>query len=107
MGHGDSIALVDANYPAAAQATRLICARGFGLIDALQAVQSLLPLESASMPNAERPIHQKIQQCCKISVAPLPDSEFYSAVRGCFAIVATGAPELYGNVVLTKAAIGS
>lgn len=106
MGHGDSIALVDANYPATAQATRLVCARGHGLIDLLEAVQTLLPLEAASMPNADRPIHQKIQQSCKISVAPLPETEFYNLVKGCYAIVATGAPELYANVVLTKAAIG-
>ncbi len=107
MGHGDQIALVDANYPAAAQATRLIRADGLGLVDMLSAVLSVMPIERAVMPDADRPIHKKIQQSCNISVEALGNTEFYSAVRESFATVATGEPALYGNVVLTKAAIGN
>ena len=40
MGHGDQIAIVDANYPAAAKAKRLIRADGHGLIDVLEAIMT-------------------------------------------------------------------
>ena len=46
MGHGDEIAIVDANFPAAAVARRLVRVDGAGAPAVLSAVLSLLPLDT-------------------------------------------------------------
>jgi L-fucose mutarotase len=43
MGHGDEIAIVDANFPAASLGPRLIELRGASSPDALDAVLTLFP----------------------------------------------------------------
>ena len=45
MGHGDEIAIVDANYPAVSNARRLVRIDGRAATDVLEAVLSLLPLD--------------------------------------------------------------
>ena len=45
MGHADEIAIVDANFPAAANAQRLIRAEGASAPRMIQAILSVLPLE--------------------------------------------------------------
>lgn len=45
MGHGDTIALIDANYPGT-RGRRLIELAGADIVQALRAVLSLLPLDS-------------------------------------------------------------
>ena len=45
MGPGDELAIVDANYPAAANARRLVRLDGIDATAALEAVLSLLPLD--------------------------------------------------------------
>src|SRR4051794_12837876 len=46
MGHGDELAIVDANFPAAAVAQRLVRLDGVDAPRALGAVLSVLPLDS-------------------------------------------------------------
>src|SRR5262245_40120181 len=46
MGHGDEIAVVDANYPAVTNARRLIRLDGIDAIAAVDAILSLMPLDS-------------------------------------------------------------
>jgi L-fucose mutarotase len=46
MGHGDEIAIVDANYPAATDARRLVRLPGADATDALRAILGLLPLDT-------------------------------------------------------------
>src|SRR6478609_5827696 len=45
MGHGDELALVDANFPAAASAKRLVRLDGIPATRVLTAVLSVLPLD--------------------------------------------------------------
>ena len=47
MGHGDEIALVDGNYPAAEHARRLIRADGIDLVTMLAAILKVMPVEEA------------------------------------------------------------
>ena len=47
MGHGDEIAFVDGNYPAAEHARRLIRADGIALEPMLRAVLGVFPVEAA------------------------------------------------------------
>ena len=45
MGHGDEIAIVDGNYPGVEHARRLVRLDGVGLIPALNAVLSVMPVD--------------------------------------------------------------
>jgi L-fucose mutarotase len=116
MGHGDEIALVDANYPAAEHARRLIRADGIGLLDMLRAVLPVMPIEAAfraaymNDPAQSAPIHRDIDALCagaaqKFSVTPLDGAQLYPRIKSAYAIVATGEGALYANVILRKAAL--
>lgn len=116
MGHGDEIALVDANYPAADHARRLIRADGIGLLDMLRAVLPVLPIEAGfraahmNDPSQRADIHRDIDALCagaaqNFSMMPLDGSHLYPRIKSAFAIVATGEGALYANVILRKAAL--
>jgi L-fucose mutarotase len=122
MGHGDEIALVDGNYPAADHARRLIRADGHALLPLLQAVLAVLPLDREAPggalfraalnndPAQAGPIHRAIDAACAaaapgIAVLPLPGAALYPRIRGAFAVVATSEPALYANVILRKGVI--
>src|SRR5258706_14466501 len=51
MGHGDEIVVADANFPAAANARRLVRIEGVAAPRVVQAIVSVLPLDEA-VPNA-------------------------------------------------------
>src|SRR5919112_3876929 len=68
MGHGDEIVIVDANFPAAAMARRLLRLDGLSATAVLDAVLSVMPLddfvpeaawrmEVVGDPEAEQPIY--------------------------------------------------
>jgi L-fucose mutarotase len=123
MGHGDEIALVDANYPAAAQARRLIRADGLELLDVLDAVLRVLPLDRAvpgaifraalnNDPAQAGPVHRQIDALCTervpgFVVTPLAGPDLYPRIGATFAIVATGEMQTYANVILRKGVIGA
>lgn len=116
MGHGDEIALVDGNYPAAEHARRLIRADGIDLLAMLGAILKVLPVEAAARasqdndPTRRGPVHERIDRMCvqdpqKITVRPLSGDELYPRIRSCFAIVATSEPQIFANVILRKGAL--
>ena len=124
MGHGDEIALVDGNYPAAAHCapgSRVIRCEGLALIPLLDAVLSVLPLDEdveapilhATVAGDGRsldPVHHEIRRICSAraahhKAAGLPGREFYERVQRTQIIVATGEPRLYANVILRKGVI--
>jgi L-fucose mutarotase len=117
MGHGDEIAIVDGNYPAAADARRLIRADGHGAAALLDAILSVMTLDdmvpqAAFVPqtDAPQPCHGNFQSIIEkyepgIKVVPLLGKSFYDRVKGSFAIVASSEAALYGNIVLRKGVI--
>lgn len=117
MGHGDTIALVDSNFPGAAFTTRLHRIPGVALAPVLDAVLSLLPLDGfipnpavtmqvVGDPEAIPDAVRDIVAVCDAHGAQPPDTlerfAFYEAAKACFAIVQTGERRSYGNVILTK-----
>lgn len=114
MGHGDEIALVDGNYPAADHARRLIRADGVTLLPLLQAVLQVLPVEQVMRsalnndPTQAGPVHNQIDgivaQAGQTAVALAGDA-LYPRVRSAYAVIATSEPALYANVILRKAAL--
>jgi L-fucose mutarotase len=116
MGHGDEIALVDGNYPAAEHARRLIRADGLALIPLLRAILKLLPVEAAyraalnNTPPQAAPIHLAMDATCAASgqsfeITPLAGEALYPRVRSAYALVATSEPALFANIILRKAAL--
>jgi L-fucose mutarotase len=121
MGHGDEIALVDANFPAVASARRLIRLDGVDGTAMLRAVLSVLPLDSfvdrpattmqvVGDPGAVPPtVADYIQELAAAgSVAPVDPIDrfaFYDRARAAFAIVITGEGRAYGNILLRKGVI--
>lgn len=119
-GHGSRIAIVDANYPhstAIAPRARIVHLNLTpGTVDALtvlRAVRSACAFEAAQAmapPDAEpRPeIHDAFESALGgLPLEPLPRHEFYAAVRSddVALVIATGESRLYGNVLLTMAAV--
>ncbi|ACB96434.1 RbsD/FucU family protein [Beijerinckia indica] len=126
MGHGDEIAIVDANYPAEAHARRCVRADGHDLPALLDALLSLMPLDRAVDEAVFRPVpagdakgleataalHSEYETLVAkhdpgIKVVPLKGAAFYDRVKGAYAIVASGERRLYGNIVLRKGVIHS
>jgi L-fucose mutarotase len=116
MGHGDEIALVDGNYPAAAHARRLIRADGILLMPMLRAILKIFPVEAAfraSLNNdaaQKGEIHHGIDELFltveqKFSVTPLSGDALYPRIGQAYAIIATSEPALFANVILRKAAL--
>ena len=122
MGHGDEIAIVDANFPAAACARRLLRAQGASAPQLLAAVLGLLPLDdfvdapmatmevvgaAAEVPAIVREFHGLAERAegRALPLAALQRDAFYARAREAFAIVQTGEMRLYGNVLLHKGVV--
>ena len=121
MGHGDEIALVDANYPAQAHAQRLVRADGHGLEAVLEAILTVMPLDEdvpapilrASLnndPAQSGPIHARIDALAArhgVTAQPLAGADLYPRIRAAHTIIATSESALFANVILRKGVIGS
>ncbi len=122
MGHGDEIVVVDANFPAASTAQRLIRLDGADSPRALAAILSVLPLDSfvddplktmqvvgdaKKTPEAVRDFAAVVRrtQGHKVALTPIERQAFYERARDAYAIVATGERRFYGNIIVTKGVI--
>ena len=122
MGHGDEIAIVDANFPADSMSQRLVRLDGLSATAVLDAVLSVLPLddfapeaawrmEVVGDPKAEQPIYGEFRaiiarhESSAVQLAALERFAFYERARTAYAIVATGEVRLYGNIILKKGVV--
>ena len=121
MGHGDEIAIVDANYPAEGAGPLVVRLDGLFATDVLDAVLTLMPLDTfvdepaigmevVGNPKRREPTHKDFDKLVKrhepsMQLTVLERFAFYDRVRGAFAIVQTGERRLYGNVLLKKGII--
>ena len=123
MGHGDEIAIVDSNFPAASIARRLVGMRGVETAEMVEAILSLLPLDrTVPCPATIMRVAEGVDIATTaiggiraaldrttggVGVAELERFEFYERARKAFAIVSTGERRLYGNVLLMAGALAS
>jgi L-fucose mutarotase len=125
MGHGDEIAIADANFPARAIARpgRLIRTDGIDAPRMVRAIVSILPLDdfvpaaAFRMAVVDRPdgvpaIAGDFKAALKSggydgAVEALERFAFYERAKNAFAVVATGETRLYGNLILKKGVIRS
>lgn len=119
MGHGDEVAIVDANFPAASTAQRHVALPGISATSALDAVLSVFPLDSFVEHSAH---HMQVvgDACARPAIceefgallkAHEPQSHalssierfaFYERVKSAYLVISTGESRLYGNIILTK-----
>jgi L-fucose mutarotase len=124
MGHGDELTIVDANYPAATNTTRLVRLDGVDAPRALKAVLSLMPLDDfvesplafmavvgdpAATPEITCELHRIAEEAegKALKTESIDRFDFYQRARRSYAIIATGERRLYGNVILKKGVIRS
>jgi L-fucose mutarotase len=122
MGHGDELAIVDANFPAANMAKRLVRLDGVSAPRALQAVLTLLPLddyvdsavtvmevvgdpEAIPEPVAEFTTTVNAAESKPVKVGRIDRFAFYDRAKAAFAIVATGETRLYGCALIKKGVV--
>lgn len=120
MGHGDEIAVVDANFPGTSTATRLIRLDGISVTRATEAVVSVMPLddfvdvpavtmEVVGSPDEVPPAVAELRAVVgdRGQCGTLERFAFYARAKQCFAIVQTGETRLYGNIILKKGVVRS
>jgi L-fucose mutarotase len=119
MGHGDRIVIVDANFPAASRARRLVTLPGITADRAMAAILHLMPLDDFEPPAAVMQVvgepdavPEVVRQFTGILArhgagAPfsLERHAFYRAAAEAFCIVQTGERRLYGNILLVKGVV--
>ena len=124
MGHGDSLAIVEANFPAASNAKRLIESPGSGAPAMLDAILTVFPLDTRVVPAvftmevtgdpaavpppvAEFAAVLSAQGLADVEMGHLERHAFYERARGAFAIVRTGETRRFGNILLVKGVVAS
>ena len=124
MGHGDELVIADANFPAASIARRLVRLDGVDAPRALRAVLSVLPVDTFTPtpaavmavvgdPGAVPPPVRDFQPIVDAAAGRpvrfevLERFAFYERARAAFAVVATGEPRPYGNVLVVKGVVSA
>jgi L-fucose mutarotase len=119
MGHGDTVVIADANFPSARLAQRLVRLPGVSGRSALQAVMSVLPLDTfvarpvavMQVVGAPAEVPEPVLEYQAFFNARLGrelDFEvverhaFYERAQAAFVVVATGDTRPYGNILVTK-----
>lgn len=119
MGHSDELVIGDGNFPAASNAQRLIRCDGHGVPELLDAILTLMPLDTyvpspvALMETTQgdpRPViwddYQRIlAKHQTVTIEKMERFAFYERARQAYAIVATGETALYANMILKKGVV--
>ncbi len=122
MGHGDTVAVVDANFPATATGRRVVEVPGASAPEALDAILTVLPLDTFVAPAAftmevvddPAAVPEPVADFAAVftehglgdwEIGHLARDAFYLAARAAFVVVRTGELRPYGNILLTKGVI--
>jgi len=121
MGHGDDLAIVDANHPAeriarATTSSRLVRLPGVAMDRAMRAILSVLPVDDfepdpirrmlvvgapADIPEVQR----EVQAVTGAAMGGIERFAFYAAAGKAFAVVQCGDPRPYGCFLVRKGVI--
>lgn len=119
MGHGDTVAIVDRNFPAESSGVPVVHLPGLDLVEATEVVAALIPLDTfveqplAGMNRVDLPdeipevqvhAHAAIERIegRTIGMERVERFAFYDRVKSAYAVVATTEDRPYGCIVLTK-----
>ena len=124
MGHGDEIAIVDANFPSASVGRRVMTVAGAGAHEVLAAVLGVMPLDTVDSPAAftmevvgdagalPEPVADFAAVLADhdlgdVEIGHLERRAFYERAREAYAIVRTGELRPYGNILLVKGTVNT
>lgn len=119
MGHGDTLALVDRNFPAYQPGKPVVRLDGVNDSDALRAILTLFPLDTFvdeplarmgvvddpdSVPEVAADAHRIATEAegREIGVRVVERHAFYQEAKSASVVVATGETRSYGCFLLTK-----
>lgn len=120
MGHGDEIVIADGNFPAETYGQRVVRADGHGGEAILDAVLSLIPLDTYALENLllmqttdgdpTPEIWDKYFAIAKkhdpnLRAGTLERFEFYERAKKAYAVIATGESAIYANIIIKKGVI--
>jgi L-fucose mutarotase len=122
MGHGDQLLLVDRNYPAASSGRPVVRLGDVGVVRAMTAILSVLPLDGFVEHPVERmevdgdPGRTTPEQDAVLDLARashpaalewgvVPRIDFYERSRTSYAVVHTLEPQPWGCFILTKGVV--
>ncbi|GAB2581232.1 RbsD/FucU family protein [Microlunatus antarcticus] len=122
MGHGDTLAVVDANYPAYALHSRVLPLAGVDITDAVAAIGAVVPVDTAvepavfamapdGEPGAAIESHAAVAAVLSgtegraVTIGPVERSDFYELAKKAFAVVLTGETRSYACFVITKGVV--
>jgi len=124
MGHGDEVAIVDANFPAATVGRRVIELRGARAAEVLDAVLTVFPIDTSHVPAAftmqvvgepaavPEPVAEfaatmSDHGLADCEIGQLERNDFYTRARNAYVVVRTGELRAYGNILLVKGVVNS
>ena len=120
MGHGDEIVIADGNFPAETCGQRVVRADGHGGEEILDAVLSLLPLDTYADENLllmettngdptpeiwEKYFAIANKHDDNLRVGNIERFAFYERAKKAYAVIATGEGAIYANVIIKKGVI--
>lgn len=122
MGHGDTIVLADGNFPAESVGRRVVRMDGHGVVETLDAVLSLYPLDTyvdfpvtamdvvpgdTYVPTIWGEFEALIKKHYPdgMGMEKVDRFGFYERAKDAYAVVATGESKLYANVIIKKGVI--
>ena len=120
MGHGDEIVIADGNFPAEAYGQRVIRADGLGGEEMLDAILTLIPLDTYATENfmlmetvAGDPtptIWEKYYAIAQkhddnMRASNIERFAFYERAKKAYAVIATSEGAIYANIILKKGVI--
>ena len=122
MGHGDYLAICDANFPAASLAKRLIRIDGADIKRATKAILSVFPLDSFieypvtrmevdGKPDVINDVHKEFIETVKNTagsnwkIGSMERSKFYQRAKDSFAIIVTTDQRPYCCFMMTKGVV--
>jgi len=123
MGHGDTICIGDANFPAHGVNDRVVRCDGSGGVELLDAILTLFPLDAyVAHPvqlmqvtpgdQVKTPIWDEYKSVTakhdKRGAACFEEIErfaFYKEARACYAVIQSGERALYANLILKKGVV--
>ena len=121
MGHGDELAIVDANFPAVSMGKRVVRISA-SAVATLDAILTLLPIDDFveapatvmevvgdpdAVPEVVRDFQMSLNNAEEriIKIHRIDRFSFYEQTRSAFAVVATCETRLYGCILVKKGVI--
>ena len=120
MGHGDEIVIADGNFPSETNGQRVVRADGLGGVELLDAILSLIPLDTYAEENfflmettngdPTPTIWAEYFDVANahddnLRVGKIERMAFYERAKNAYAVVASGEGAIYANIIIKKGVI--